>query len=69
MISDVILSKYMGKRGHFSDGISLQIGNDIERNDTCNDGIETFCEYDIDDKLDRSVCHLSEMDEECLGAF
>ena len=55
----------MGKRGHFSDGMSLKIGSDIEINDICNYWMETFCEYSIDDQLDGSVCHLSEKGEEC----
>ena len=56
-------SSDVGKRGHFSDGISLQYGNDFEGNDTCNDWMEKFCTYNTDDQLDESVCHLSEMDE------
>ena len=35
----------------------------------CNDWVETFCEYNIDDQLNGSIFHLSEMDEECLGIF
>ena len=74
VIADVILNletfyNSMGKRKHFSDGISLEIGNDIEVYDICNDWMETFCEYDIDDQLDGSVCHVSEIDEEWLGMF
>ena len=43
--------------------------NDFEGNDTCNDWMETFCEYNIDDQFDEFLSHLSEMDEECLGIF
>ena len=63
MIADVILSSNMVKAGHFSDGISLENGNDFDKNNICNDWTETFCEYNIEYKLDGSVCHLSEMDE------
>ena len=64
VIADVILSsetcyKSIGKRGHFGDGISLENGYDIEWNDICNDWMQTFCEYNIDDQLDGPVCHLS----------
>ena len=49
VIADVILTwetcyNSMGKRGHFSDGISFEIGNDMEGNYICNDWMETFCE-------------------------
>ena len=74
MIADVILSSEpcynsMGKRGHFSDDISLDIGNDIEGNGRCNDWMETFVEYNVDDQLDGSDSHLSEIDEKCLSIF
>ena len=39
----------MGKSGHFRDGISLEIGNDIEGNDICNDLMDMFYEYDLDE--------------------
>ena len=68
-IAYVIQSSEMGKRGNFRDGISLEIGNDIEGNDICCDWMETFCECNIDDQLNGSVFHLSEMGEECLGIF
>ena len=57
----------MDKRGHFSDDISLDSGNDFEGNDTCNEWVETFYEYNIDNQLDGSVCHLSEKDEKRWG--
>ena len=63
VIADAILHSDMGKEGHLSDNISLENGNDVKGNDICNDWAETFCEYNIDDQLDGSVCHLSEMDE------
>ena len=74
MIADVMLSSEthynsIGKKGHFSDDVFLEIGNDIEGNDICNDWMEMFCECDIDDQLDGSVCHLLEIGEECLGIF
>ena len=49
VIADAILSLDFDKRWHFSDGISLNNGNDFEENDMCNDLAETFCEYNIDD--------------------
>ena len=64
MIADVILSSDIGKIGHFGDGISRENGDDLEGNDMCNNWAETFCEYNVDDQLHGSVCHLSEMDEE-----
>ena len=69
VIADAILSLDISKRGYFSDGISLDNGNDLEENDMCNDWVENFCEYSIDKQLDGSVCHLFEMDEECMGIF
>ena len=42
----------MGKTGHFSDCICLEIDNFIEGNDICNDWIVMICECDIDDQLD-----------------
>ena len=59
----------MGKRGHFSDDTYLDNGNDFKENDMCHDLVDVFCEYNMNDQLDGSVCHLSEMDEECLGIF
>ena len=59
----------MGERGLFTDDISLENGNGFEGNDMCSDWVEIFCEYNIDDRLDGSICHLSEMDEECLSIF
>ena len=56
--ADAILSSAMGRRGGFSDGISLENSYDVEGNDICNDWIETLCEYSINDQLDRSVFHL-----------
>ena len=67
VIADAILSSDIGERMHFSDGISLENGNEFEGNNICNDWAATFCEHDIDDQLDGSVCHLSEMDEQYLG--
>ena len=72
LIPGVILSSEMscnsmGKRGHFSDGIYLELGNDIKGNDMCNDWMETFHEYGIDDQLDGSVRHFLENNEEFLG--
>ena len=54
VIADVIISSEtcynsMGKRGHSVDDISLEIGNNIDGNDVCNDWMEMFCEYNIDD--------------------
>ena len=69
VIAAVILSSDMGKRGHIVEGISFKYENDFERNDLCNDWVETFGEYNINDYFDVSVCHLSEMGEECLGIF
>ena len=57
VIADATLSLDVGERGHFSNDICLENGNDFEENDMCNDWAEA------------SVCHLSEMDEECLGVF
>ena len=59
----------MGKRGQFSDGIFLDNGNDFEGSDMCNDRVETFCENNINDQLDGSVCHLPEIDEECCDCW
>ena len=67
--ADAIFSSDIGKKGHFSEGISLENGNDFEGNVMCNDWAELFCEYNIHVQLDGSVCHLSKMDEECLGIF
>ena len=67
--ADAILSYDICKRGNFSDGISPAKGNDFEGNDMCNDWVESFCEYYINDQLDGSVCHLAEMDEKFLGIF
>ena len=74
VITDVILRSetcynIVGNRVHFSDDIFLDIGNDIEEDDICNDWTEPFCNYVTCDQLDGSVCHLSENDEECLGIF
>ena len=69
MIADAILSLDVGKRGHFRDDISLENGNDFEGNEMYNDWVETFSEYNIDDQLDGSIGHVSEMNEECLGIF
>ena len=69
MIADAILTLDVGKRGHFSNDISLENGNDFEGNDMCNDWAEIFCEYNIGHHFDGSICHLSEMDEECFGIF
>ena len=69
VIADAKLSSDMGRRGHFSDGISLENGDDFEGNDIFNYWVETFCEYNIDDQLDGFVRHLSRIDEECLGIF
>ena len=72
MIADLILSSKtcyncMGKRGHFCDGISLELGDDIEGIDICDDWTVTFYEYDIVYQHDGSVCCLSEIDEKCFG--
>ena len=69
MITDAILSLDVGKRGHFSGDISLENDNDLEGNDMCNDLAETFCEYSIDNQFNVSICHFSEIYEECLGFF
>ena len=61
-IADAMLSSDMGKRRQVSDVISLENGNDFDGNDICNDWAEAFCENNINDQLDGSVCHLSEMD-------
>ena len=64
MIADAILSLDVGKRGHLSNDISLEIGNDFGGNDMVNDWAETFCEYNIDNQLNGPICHLSETDKE-----
>ena len=43
VIADAIFSSDVGERGHFSDDISLENGNDFEGNGTCNDWVEAFC--------------------------
>ena len=70
VVADVLLSlethyNSMGKSGHFSDRISFEIGYIITVNHICNDWTERFCEYDMDDQLDGSVCHLPDFNEEC----
>ena len=67
--ADAILNSDVGKRGHFNNEISLENGNDFKGNDMCNDCVETYCEYNIENQLGGSICHLSEMDEECLDIF
>ena len=69
MIAGAILSSNVVERVHFSDDISLGSHNDFEGNYLCNDWAEIFCEYNMDDILVGSICHMSEMDEECLGIF
>ena len=39
--------------------ISAEISDDIKMNDIGNDWSGNFCEYDIDEQHDGSVCHLS----------
>ena len=51
MIADVILN-------------SAEISDDIEGNEIASDWTEMFCEYNIDDQLDGSLCYLSQSDEE-----
>ena len=48
---------------------SLDIGNDIEGNNMCNDWTVIFCKYVMDDLLNGSFCHLSEIDDECMNIF
>ena len=59
----------MNKRGHFGDSFPFENDNDIKGKDKFNDWTETFCEYNIDYQLYGSVCHLSEISEECLDTF
>ena len=73
-IDDVTLntescSNCMGNMDLKNGSISAEISDDIEGNDTCNDWSGKFCEYDIDDQLDGTVCHLSEIDEEFIDIF
>ena len=51
---------------HKNNSISAEINDDIEQKDTGNDWSEMFCEYDIVDQFDGSVCQLSELDEEYI---
>ena len=55
VIDHAILSFDVDKRGHFSDDVFLENGNDFEGNDRCNYWVETFCEYRIHVQLDGSV--------------
>ena len=59
----------MDNMGQKNGSISAEISDDIEGNDIVNYWSGTFCEYDIDDQLDVSVCHLSEIDEEYIDIF
>ena len=68
-VADVILSSDMGKQGHFHDGISLEIGDEIEKKDIFNDWMSLFCENNVDDELDGYVCHLLVIGEDWLGMF
>ena len=45
-----------------SSSISPDISDDIGGNDKGNVWSGTFCENDIDDQLDESVCHLSNIE-------
>ena len=54
---------------HKNDSIFSETSDYLEGNDISNDWLGVFYEYDINDQLDGSVCHLSEIDEEYIDVF
>ena len=55
--------------GHNDGSISAEISHDIEGNGIGNDWSGNFCEFDIDDQLNGSVCNVSEVNEESIEIY